>query len=166
MVPRKAAKLEKLVKIFLKRPLWPIATKLESAGTRIFLQEVVQESCGWNKICQNLMLTLCIVTPPCFLAKIVQVVQKVIVFFPERGEEIEPWFCRIWISQWLKFFCTTTYLFTISSILRGKWGVKVGPTVQTLGPSLSIKTQILQKNFKAMLLFARILPAIGPCLGE
>ena len=27
----------------------------------------------------------------------------VIVFFPERGEEIEPWFWHIWIAQWRMF---------------------------------------------------------------
>ena len=38
VVPRKAAKLENPVKIFLKCPLWSIAAKLENVGTKMFLQ--------------------------------------------------------------------------------------------------------------------------------
>ena len=64
---------------------------LESAGPKIFSQEVYQDLCRWNRICQIFILTLWFVTPPYFLPKITQEIeQKLIIFFPERGEEIEP----------------------------------------------------------------------------
>ena len=38
VAPRKPAKLENTVKIFLKCPLWSIAAKLGNVGTKVFLQ--------------------------------------------------------------------------------------------------------------------------------
>ena len=60
----------------------------------------------FTKFCQILILTLWFLTLPCFLAKIAQILQKVVVFFLERGDEIEPWFWHILITQWL-----TAYIF-------------------------------------------------------
>ena len=60
-------------------------------------------------LCQIFIPTLWLVTPPCFLAEIAQILQKVIVFFQERGEEIKPWFWHIWIAEWLTFFRTIDY---------------------------------------------------------
>ena len=85
--------------------------KTEKYLNQFFLQEVDQEPCGWNSICQILILPLWLVTPPCFLVKLPQILQKVIVFFPEGGGEIKTLFWHIWIAQWLKFFHTTTYFF-------------------------------------------------------
>ena len=113
---KKQPNLKIQVKVFLKRP---IATKLEKAGTKLFLQEVDQESFGWNRICQILVLILSLVTPPYFLEKIAQILQKVIVFSLEIGEEIKPWFRQIWIAQSLKFFQTTAYFFRFWQSSRG-----------------------------------------------
>ena len=105
---------------------------------QLFVQEVDQEPCGWNSICQILIIPLWLVTSPCFLVKLPQILQEVIVFFPERGGEIKTLFWHIWIAQWLKFFRTTTYFFSILTIFKreSQRGLKVGPKVLTLGPSL------------------------------
>ena len=112
--------------------------KIEKYLNQFFLQEIDQEPCGWNSICQILILPLWLVTPPCFLVKLPQILQKVIVFFPEGGGEIKTLFWHIWIAQWLKFFRTTTYFFSILTIFKreSQRGLKVGPKVLTLGPSL------------------------------
>ena len=46
-----------------------------------------------------------------FKVKVSQILQKVIVFFPEKGDEIKTSFWHIWIAQWLKFFRTAAYFF-------------------------------------------------------
>ena len=109
MVPGKPANLKIRVKIFLKCPLWSIVAKLENIWTKMFLQEVDQESCGRNSIYQILTLPLWLVTPPYFQVKIFQILQKVMAFFPERGEEMRTSFWHIWIAQWLNFFRTTNF---------------------------------------------------------
>ena len=147
------------VEIFLKCSLWYIAAKLENIWTKIILQEVHQESCGWNIICQILILPIWLVTPPCFLVKLSQILQKVIVFFPERGEEIKISFWHIWIAQWLKFFRSTAYFF-ILTIIRRKRGVKLGRKVLTLSPSLFHKYSNPSKKFQTVFLFARVLPLL------
>ena len=138
--------------IFLK---CPAASKLESIRTKIFLQEVDQQFCEWNSICQILVLTLWPVTPPCFLPKKAQLVQNVIAFFPEKGEEIEHWFWYLWIVQWLSDRNAGR-----GAQGGGGWvgGVKGGPKVQILGPSCFNKNSNPSKIFEAMFLFARIPP--------
>ena len=76
--------------MFLKYPLYSC-----KAGKR-WNQHVFT---NLQKRCQILILTLWYLTLPYFLAKIAQILQKVIVFFLQRGEEIEPWFWHIWIAQ-------------------------------------------------------------------
>ena len=98
-------------------------------------------------------------TSPSFLAKIAQILQKVIAFFPKRGEEIEPWFSHIWIAQWLKFFRTPTYFF-ISAIISWKREVKNGQKELTLGPSFLHKNSNLLTTFQTMFLFERVLPLV------
>ena len=110
------------VKIFLKCPFWSITAKLENIWTKFFLQEVVQESCGWKSICQIFIQPLWLVTPAFFLVKIFQILQKVIAFFPERGEEIKISFWHIWIAQWLKFIRTIAYFFYFGQLSGGKKG--------------------------------------------
>ena len=80
----------------------------------------------FTKFCQILILTLWFVTLSCFLAKIAQILQTIIVFFLERGEEIEPWFWHIWIAQWLKFFPTTAYIFRFRASSGGNGWSKLG----------------------------------------
>ena len=85
-------------------------------------------------------------TLPSFLVKIFQILWKVMVFFPERGEEIKTSFWHSWIAQWLKFFLTTAYFFSILAILK-KRGVKFEPKVLILGPSLFHKYSNTLKRF-------------------
>ena len=107
--------------------------------------------CGWNSICQILILSFWLMTPPFFLVKISQTLQKSIVFFPERGEEIKTSFWHMWIAQ---FSCSMAEVFThygvfflILVIFRRKRGVKVRPKVLTLGPSLFHKYSHPSKHF-------------------
>ena len=113
------------VKRFLKYPLWSIAAKLENIWTKIFLQEVDQESYGRRIFVKFWSSPYWLLTPPCFLVKISQILQKVIVFFPERGEEIKASLWHIWIAQWLKFFRTICYFFRFWPSSGGKEGSKL-----------------------------------------
>ena len=74
--------------------------------------------------------------------------------------EIKTSFWNIWIAQWLKFFCTTTYFFSILAILRRKRWLKVGPKVVTLGPSLFYKYQDPSRIFQTVFFFARVLTLV------
>ena len=47
--------------------------------------------------------------------------------------------------------------FSISAMFRGKWVVKLGPKVQTLGPSLFHENSNPSNFFQAMFLFVRVL---------
>ena len=49
-------------------------------------------------------------TTPLFLLKNVQKVQKVIIFFIWRGEELRGWGWQIWIARWLNF-CQQFFIF-------------------------------------------------------
>ena len=94
-----------------------------------------------------MILTLWFVSLPCFLGKIAQILQKVIVFFLERGYEVEPWFWHVWIAQWLKFLPTRAYLFRFRSSGGNGWS-KLDQKVQTLRRLFFMKTWILQVFFK------------------
>ena len=50
--------------------------------------------------------------------------------------------------------------FSISAIIKGKRVVKIGPKVQTLGPSLFYKKLKSFKFFQTMFLLARVLPLV------
>ena len=115
--------------------------------------------CKLTKFCQILILTLLVLTPPYFLAKIVQILQKVIVFFLERGKEIEPWFWHIWTAQWLKFFPTTAYLFRFWPSLEGKGGKSWAKSANFGSASFSWKLKSF-KCFQTTFLFARALPLV------
>ena len=121
---RKADKRENPTKIFLKYPLRSIATKLENVGTKMFLQ-----------IYKILILTLWFVTPPCFLAKIAEMLQKVIVFL-RKGRGDRALILTDLNSPMVEVFPCYCLSFSISTIFRGKRVVKVRPKVQILGPSL------------------------------
>ena len=138
MVSKKTAKFENPGYFFLKCRLWSIAAKLENIWTKFFLQEGDQELCGKNSVCQILILFLWLVTPPCFQVKVSQILQKVIVFFLEKEDEIKASFWHIWIVQWLKFFRTTAYFFRFLPSSGGKEEKRCpfGPKVLTLGPLL------------------------------
>ena len=59
--------------------------------------------------CQILNVTHERVTSLCFLPKIAQIVQKVIVLVPKKAEKIGPWFWHLLIAQWLKLFLSYTF---------------------------------------------------------
>ena len=126
---------------------------------KFLYRKLTRNHLGQTWLCQTLIPTLWLVTPLCFLTKIAQILQKVIVFFLERREETKPWFWHIWIAQWLKFFGTTAYFF-MSAILRRKREIKVQPKVLTLGPSLFRKNSNFSKNFQTMLFFVKVLPLV------
>ena len=119
-----------------------------------------KELCWWNRFCQTSILALWLVTPPCFLAKIAQILQKVIVFLPERGEELKPWFWHIWIAQRLKLFHTNAYCFRFQLSSVGKQGANVGPKILSFGPSLFHKNSNPSKMFQKNFLFARVLTLV------
>ena len=100
-----------------------------------------------QKRCQILILTLWYLTLPYFLAKIAQILQKVIVFFLQRGEEIEPWFSHIWIAQWLKFFSTILLIFLDFGHLQGETRGQSWTKSANLGSvSFSLILQFLSNN--------------------
>ena len=84
----------------------------------------------------------------CFRAKIAQILQKVIVLFPERWEEIEPWFWHIWITQWLRFFPITTYLFRFRPSSGGNGSSNLDQKCKVWVRLFFIKAWILQVFFK------------------
>ena len=119
----------------------------------------------WN---HNVFTNLQILTPTfwllsltCFLpGKNSPSIAKSNRVFLERGEGIEPWFWHIWIAQWLKFYPPYCLSFSIAAIFRSKQLVKVGPKVQTFGPSLFHENLKLSNFFQAMFLFVRVLPLV------
>ena len=114
----------------------------------------------FTKFCQILILTLWFVTLPCFLAKIVQILQKIVVVFPERWDEIEPWFWHISIAQRPRLFPATTYLFWISVIFRGNGWSKLDQKCKLWFRLFFMKTRILQFFFKQCFYF--LFGNIGP----
>ena len=89
--------------------------------------------------------------PTLFPGKIAQTLQ--IVFFLERGEEIEPWFWHIWIAQWLKLFPTTAYYFRFRPSSEGKGWSKLDERCKLWVRLLFIKTWILLIFFKQCFCF-------------
>ena len=77
------------------------------------------------------------------ILKMAQTLQKVIVFFLQRGEEIEPSFWHIWTAQWLNFFPSFAYLFRF----------RLGWKRQTLGPSLYHENSNPSNFFQTVLFF-------------
>ena len=102
----------------------------------------------FTKFWEILILTLWFVTLPCFLTKIAQILQKVIVFFLERGKKIEPWFWHIWIAQWWKIFPTAPHLFQFRSYSGGNGGLKLDQKWKLWVCLFFMKTRVLQIFFK------------------
>ena len=105
-------------------------------------------------------------TPSCFLVKISQILQKVIVFFLEKEDEIKTSFWHIWIAQWLKFFRTTADFFSILAIFRRKRRVDVGSKVLLWVRPLSINNWTLKKFFKQYFCLLENVDNIGPSWGS
>ena len=83
--------------------------------------------------------------PTVFPGKVTPSIAKSNRIFPGKEGEIKTLFLYIWIAQWLKFFCTISYFFSILTIFKreSQRGLKVGPKVVTLGPFLFHKYQKL-----------------------
>ena len=76
-----------------------------------------------------------------------QILQKVIVFFPKRGEEIKPWVWNIWIAQWLKFSPPLVISFRFSpSTGKNGWS-KLDQKRKPWIRLFFMETQILQHFF-------------------
>ena len=109
--------------------------KTEKYLNQFFLQEVDQKPCGWNSICQILILPLWLVTPPCFLVKLPQSNR----IFPGTGRWNKDFILTYLDSSMTEIF-PHYYLvfFSILTIFKreSQRGLKVGPKVLTLGPSL------------------------------
>ena len=121
------------VKILLKCPFLPIATKLESTGTIFFFNIQLLRHCNIAIGYAKFWFRPFKVWPRCFLVKITQIGHKVIIFFLEREEKIGPWLCHMWIFLWLNFFLMKMLFFSVLAISMGKRGIKVQPEVQTMG---------------------------------
>ena len=80
--------------------------------------------------------------------------------FPEKGRGDQALSLKYLDSPMAKVFPTTGYIFSIQSIYREKWVVKVGPKAQTLDPSLFHGNSNPSTFFQTMLLFARVLPLV------
>ena len=77
-----------------------------------------------------------------------QILQKVIVFFPKRGEEIKPWVWNIWIAQWLKFSPPLVISFRFSpSTGKNGWS-KLDQKRKPWIRLFFMETRILQPFFK------------------
>ena len=134
------------VKIFLKCPLRSEPT---------FFYRIV-----WTKqFLSNFDSTPLTCDHALFPVKISQILQNVIVFFPEKVDEINTSFLHIWIAKWMKF-CRTTAHFLDFGYLQEEKRVVVGPKVLTLGPSLLHKQSNPSKVFQAVFLTARVLPLL------
>ena len=127
----------------------------------VYLQnrKMLEPTCFYKftKFCQILILTPWFLTLPCSLAKIAQILQKVIVFFLERGEETEPRFWHIWIAQWMKFFSTTAYIFRFRPFSGGNFWSKLDQKYKLWVRLFFINPSIF---FQTMLLFARVLSMV------
>ena len=96
---------------------------------------------------------------PCFLAKMSQIFQKVIVFFLKRGEEIEPWFWHIWITHWQRFFPITAYLLWFQSSSGRKGWSKLDQKCKLWSVYFSWKLESFI-FFQNNVFVARILPLL------
>ena len=95
--------------------------------------------------------------PDLFPGKNVSHIAKSNRIFPESEDEKKTSFWHIWIAHWLKFFLHYGSFFSILAIFRRKRGVKVGPKVLTLGPSLFNKYSNPSKKFQVVYLFTGVL---------
>ena len=66
--------------------------------------------------------------------------------FPGKGRGDKEFIWHNWITQWVKFFCPTALFIILFVHLQEKTGVKVGPKMLTLGPSLFHKYLNLSKK--------------------
>lgn len=130
-----------------------------SRKTEKYLSQNIFTRNGRKWICHILFLTLWLMIPPCFLLKIVQIVQTVIIFMTDL------------ISPWLKFFCKTI-IFDFGHLHGQTRAQKLDQKCKLWGLSFSIKTRILKIFSKKFFFFffASAIPGqfwkTGPYLGS
>ena len=150
MVPRKGAKLENPVKIFLKCPeMWSIAAKLENVRTKTFLQIY--------RILLNFDSNPLICDPTLFPGKNNPNIAESNCVLPGNGKGDSALILTHLNSLMAEGFFHHCLSFSISVIFRGKRVVKVGSKVQTLVPCLFHKNSNPSDFFQIMFLFARVL---------
>ena len=110
----------------------------------------------FTKFCQSLILNLWFVTLLCFLAKIANIAKSNCVF-PGKKKIERALILKYLDSLMAEVFSHHCLSFSISVIFRGMQVVKVGPEVQTLGPSLFHKNSNPSNFFQTMFLFSRVL---------
>ena len=103
-----------------------------------------------------MILNLWFVTLLCFLAKIVNIAKSNCIF-PGKKKRGRALILKYLDSLMAEVFSHHCLSFSISVIFRGMQVVKVGPKVQTLGPSLFHKNSNPSIFFQTMFLFSRVL---------
>ena len=80
--------------------------------------------------------------------------------FPGKGKEDRALILTYLNSSMAEVFPQHSSSFSISAIFRGKWVIKVGPKVKTLGSSLFHENSNPSNFFQTMHVFARLLPLV------
>ena len=163
VVPRKAAKLEKVGSNWKKRPLVVIAAKLGSAGTKLFAQKHAQELWDCNRVDQILIPTLQRVTTPLFLAKNSQNRAKSNRIFPEKSRRDRTLILQYLDSPMAKFCPLRIKFFRFWPPSQSKMGSKLGKNwkrVQTLVTCSFRKNLNFPKFFEMLFSSPWILPLV------
>ena len=87
-----------------------------NVGTKIFFTESWQELCGWNRVCQTLILALWLVNPFVFPDKNSPNIANRI--FPGKGRGDKALILTNLDSQRLRFFHTSVYFMSLRFTLK------------------------------------------------
>ena len=132
-------------RIFLKCPLWPLAEKLESAGTNFFYKKLNSNRLGEREYAK-VWLWRCFATSHCFLPKIAY---NILYFFWKgRGD-------GAWILTYLDTPITEVFFAKIFIFIWSFFRFQQSPGLQvmkTLGPSFSHLNLSSWKYLQAMFL--------------
>ena len=82
------------------------------------------------------------------------------LIFPGKGRGDRALILTYLVSSMTEDFLGYCLFFSILAISKRNLGVKVGPKVHFLGPSLFHKNSNPSKYFQTMFLFARVLPLV------
>ena len=119
-----------------------IVAKMENIWTKIFLQKIDQESCGWNSFVKFWF------HPTAFPVIIIPNIVKSNHILPGKGRGDKDFILTYLDSSMTDVFPQYCLFFSILNILRRKRGVKVGPKVLILRPSFFHKYSNSSKIFK------------------
>ena len=105
---------------------------------------------------------------PIFSPKNAQKVQKLILFFIGRGQEIRPLFCDFWIARWLNLICGCFYFVRFRPSSGGQSGTKRKNFGSVPFPQ---KFEFFQNSWNTVCVSVNttcgaIFSKIGPYLGE